>query len=283
MIYLPRLLILITLLFFHVHDYLQPRASSRATQSERNRLQKPVVLLDVYFNNEWKQTSSGDKYRFHYTWDDTTNSGFFVLGELFKRSGAEIQQLESAPNKKNLKKAAIYIIVDPDTEKETMHPNFMTDAYANTIASWVKAGGLLVLMANDLNNAELKNFNTLSSRFGIRFNEDNFNQVINNRYEQGSISISTGHQIFKTSRNLFIKELSTLQVNEPAVSVLTKEGKNVIAVSKYGKGTVFAIGDPWLYNEYIDNRRLPSEFENYKAAVDLIDWLYLQTKKRNNK
>ena len=48
-----------------------------------------------------------------------------------------------------------------------------------------------------------------------------------------------------------------------------------MAVAKYGKGTVFAVGDPWLYNEYV-NGRLPTGFENDKAAADLTKWLIAQ-------
>ena len=44
----------------------------------------------------------------------------------------------------------------------------------------------------------------------------------------------------------------------------------IMAVAKYGKGAVFVLGDPWLYNEYTDGRKLPAEFENYQAACDLV-------------
>jgi len=49
--------------------------------------------------------------------------------------------------------------------------------------------------------------------------------------------------------------------------------------SKYGKGIVFAVGDPWMYNEYVDGRKLPMEYENYQAAVDLVKWLIKQAHK----
>jgi unsaturated rhamnogalacturonyl hydrolase len=55
---------------------------------------------------------------------------------------------------------------------------------------------------------------------------------------------------------------------------LVKNGAdNVMAVCKYGKGKVLVLGDPWIYNEYIDGRKLPAEYENYKAATDLVKWL----------
>jgi unsaturated rhamnogalacturonyl hydrolase len=53
-----------------------------------------------------------------------------------------------------------------------------------------------------------------------------------------------------------------------------------MAVSKLGKGTVFAIGDPWLYNEYTDGRKLSSSFENNTAAQDLAKWLISKTNKK---
>jgi hypothetical protein len=75
-----------------------------------------TVLLDYYFNNEWKKNASGNEVRFHYVWEDSANSGYSVLGQIFRSQGMQTGSLETAPAKKNLKKAGIYIIVDPDTE-----------------------------------------------------------------------------------------------------------------------------------------------------------------------
>jgi unsaturated rhamnogalacturonyl hydrolase len=46
-----------------------------------------------------------------------------------------------------------------------------------------------------------------------------------------------------------------------------------MASAKLGKGMVFAVGDPWLYNEYMNTRRLPDEYENAKAGKNLFQWL----------
>jgi len=43
----------------------------------------------------------------------------------------------------------------------------------------------------------------------------------------------------------------------------------------------FAIGDPWIYNEYIDHDRLPESFENRKAAENLTELLLSYAKKRH--
>ena len=48
-----------------------------------------------------------------------------------------------------------------------------------------------------------------------------------------------------------------------------------MAVAPNGKGMVCAIGDPWIYNEYIDGRRLPPRYDNYQGATDLVRWLLI--------
>jgi unsaturated rhamnogalacturonyl hydrolase len=239
-----------------------------------------TVVLDYYFNNEWRKDANGRNIRYHYTWDDRMNSGFALFGDVFHSYGAQTKSLESAPTKNNLKGADVYIIVDPDTEKETAKPNYIDEANAKNIADWVKEGGVLILMSNDKGNADLEHTNILASKFGVRFNEDNYNLVQNDRFEQGAVTIPANNTVFKTAKKVYIKELSTLQVKAPAKTILTKEGKNIIAVAQYGKGSVFIIGDPWLYNEYTDGRKLTPDFDNYKAMQDLARWAIDQSKKK---
>ena len=129
------------------------------------------------------------------------------------------------------------------------------------------------MMANDSGNVEFKHFNQLAERFGIHFNENLRHDVINNQFEQGALPISNDHPIFKTAKKVFIKQLCTMEARGPAYSVYTENGEVLMAVSRIGKGAVFAVGDPWLYNEYTDGRKLPMEYENYKAAEDLAKWL----------
>ncbi|HVK97587.1 MAG TPA: DUF4350 domain-containing protein, partial [Flavisolibacter sp.] len=238
-----------------------------------------TVLLDNYFNNEWKKDATGKMVRWHYTWDDKSNGGFAMLGDIFEQHGAKTTSLTDAPTKEKLSGASVYIIVDPDTEKETEKPNYIQAAHVDAIADWVKSGGVLLLFANDAGNAELKNFNLLSSRFGIRFNEDNYNLVVNNQFEQGAVTVHPKHAIFTTAQKLFIKEVATIEVDKKTDCTLKKENKIIAAVAKHGRGMVFAIGDPWLYNEYIDGRKLPAAYQNYNAATDLVKWSLQQSKK----
>jgi unsaturated rhamnogalacturonyl hydrolase len=65
------------------------------------------------------------------------------------------ETLREAPTATNLKRSSIYIIVDPDTPTETEKPNYVESKDVKAIADWVKAGGVLVLMGNDVGNASL--------------------------------------------------------------------------------------------------------------------------------
>jgi unsaturated rhamnogalacturonyl hydrolase len=239
------------------------------------------VLLDDYFNHEIRKSKiTGSDEVWHYKWNEMTDSGFYAWGQIFNSLGAGTDTLPVAPNSRTLTGADIYIIVDPDTEKETSNPNYVEPGHARSIAEWVKKGGVLVLMGNDGQNAELDKFNILAGYFGIQFNKDRKFEVLNNDYKMGGIDIDRRNEIFKASRQIFVKEVSTLALSGKAKAVVSAKGDAVIATAKFGKGSVFVIGDPWLYNEYVDGRRLPSEFENFKAAQDLSRWLIGQARRK---
>ena len=233
-----------------------------------------VVLLDDYFNHEVRKDGSV----WHYKWEEKGHPGFYALGEQFKSFGATLDTLSAQPTSANLKNASVYVIVDPDTEKETEKPNFITDADAKIIADWVKSGGVLVMLGNDFGNAEFDNWNKLAAEFGLEFNKDSKNRVQNDQYEQGRVTVGDGNPIFKTARDLYMKELSTLKVNGKAQTILTLNNEPIVAVVKHGKGTVFALGDPWLYNEYVDGRKMNGLFQNHQAARELSAWLLTQAK-----
>ena len=239
-----------------------------------------MVVLDDYFNHEIRKNKiTGADEVWHYKLNEMLDSGFSTFLNIFSSLGATTEMLSAAPTSTNLANASVYIIVDPDTEKETASPKFVEPAHVKTIADWVKRGGVLVLMGNDYQNAELDKFNTLAREFGIQFNKDRKFEVINNDYKMGGVDIVPGNEIFKTTRRIYIKEVSTLALSGKARSILSVNGDNLIAVAKHGKGSVFVIGDPWLYNEYLDGRRLPAEFENFKAAQDLARWAVGQARK----
>ncbi len=238
-----------------------------------------TVMIDDFFNREIRKNKLGRDETWHYKWDELTDGGYYTWGKIFKSYGAQIGTLSAAPTAENLKNAQVYIIVDPDTEKETPKPNYVGPEHVKAVTDWVKKGGVLVLMGNDSQNAELDKFNTLAQPFGIQFNKDRKFEVINNDYKMGGIEIAAGNEIFKTTRKIFVKEVASLALSGKARAVVTANGDNIMAIAKYGKGTVFVIGDPWIYNEYADGRRLPAEFENFNAARDLAGWLIGHAKK----
>jgi unsaturated rhamnogalacturonyl hydrolase len=239
---------------------------------------KGTVLLDRFYNNEWKEGANGRMVRYHYTWEDEANSGFSFLGGLFRDAGFSTRSIDVEPTQKNLKGADVFVLVDPDTDKETKAPNAISEKTGKVLEDWVRQGGVLILLGNDAGNTDLLGLNRLSARFGIRFNEDNFNLVEGNRFEQGEVVVAPGNPVFSTGGRLYIKELATLTLRPPAQPLVIKEGKVIMATASLGKGIVFALGDPWLYNEYVDGRKLPTDFTNFRAATELVRWAAAQAK-----
>ncbi|RFZ81355.1 hypothetical protein DYU05_18910 [Mucilaginibacter terrenus] len=232
-----------------------------------------TVALDYYFNREVKKTANGAMQRFHYTWEDQSNSGFSLWGKEFDKLGAKLDSIPVAPTAENLKNVSVYIIVDPDTRKESASPNYITPTDADVIAAWVKKGGVLLLMANDSANTELQHFNILAAKFGMHFNNDMQNHVIDDaHFNDGAISIKN-NKVFKTATKVFLKDVCSIGLSGNAKPLLTaKTGAAIAAISKHGKGCVIAVGDPWLYNEYV-NGRLPAGYENDKAMADLARYV----------
>jgi lysophospholipase L1-like esterase len=231
------------------------------------------IGLDYFFNNEWKKDKDGKVERFHYIWEDTENSGYSQLGDILTQLDAGLTELTSAPTAGGLKKLSIYIIVDPDIPLESPKPNYIDGKSIKAIVNWVKQGGVLVLFANDSGNCEFTHLNKLAENFGIHFNEDSRNHVAGEAYDDGAFTVFPEKPIFKDVKKIFLKEISTLKISGPARTELVDKKDIIMASAEFGKGFVFAVGDPWFYNEYMDNRRLPDDFENRKAARNLFEWL----------
>ena len=251
-----------------------------ATEMEWHAAPKPgknkVFLLDDYYNAEKKKDIKGVEYAYHYKWPEMYNNGFSFLGNIITSNGLQTKTLSQAPTAGNLKNASLYMIVDADNIADNPTPNYMNDRDAQEIYNWVKAGGVLVLFHNDKPNADFTAINKLSDLFGIHFNEDTYNKVVGTNYVGGKIDVPTGNQIFKNVQTIYQKEVCSITVKAPARSVLTKGDLVVFATAKIGKGTVFATGDPWLYNEYTDGRMLPAIYQNAEAAKDVVKWLISQ-------
>ena len=238
-----------------------------------------TVMLDNWFNHEIKKDPNGREITWHYTWDEMANGGYSIWGNGFERGGARTKTLAAAPTEANLAAADVYIIVDPDTPAETPHPNFISPADIDAITAWVKRGGVLLLMANDKGNCEFEHLNQLAAKFGIKFNEDSLNKVVGDQYEQGRMDIAAGKPVFATARKAYVKEVSSITATPPATPLVTKDGNVFVATATFGRGAVFAVGDPWVYNEYTDGRKLPADFDNFKAMQDLTRWALTRSRK----
>ena len=238
-------------------------------------LAQPVVGLDNWFNRE-TNVKTGNP--FHYLWTDTEFSGYSQWGEIFKNRGAVITTIEK-PTPEALKKINVYIIADPDTTTESKIPNYILPDDIKAISKWVKKGGVLAILANDAPNCEFTHLNQLVAKFGMKFNHVTLHPVIDRDWEMGASKNLPDHPLFKGVSKIYIKEVSDIKLSGNAKAILTENGKVLIAENHFGKGYVFAIGDPWIYNEYIDHALLPESFENLKAAKNLTDLLLEKVKK----
>ena len=238
-----------------------------------NQQGKKVVALDYYFNHEMKKDSDGKEYQFHYIWEDKENSGYSQLGSLIESLDVSLYKISQAPTLSELKKVSIYIIVDPDTKLESPNPNYISDSSITEIVKWVKGGGVLMMLANDKGNCEFEHLNKLAGKFGLHFNEVSTNNVTGTNYDMGKFDKLPNHPIFKNVKKIYMKEISTLNLEEPAKPVLVDNDNVIMAGSNFGIGFVLAVGDPWLYNEYIDHKVLPNDFQNLSAARNLFNWL----------
>ena len=242
----------------------------------RSILAQPVVALDNWYNNE---TDAKTGKPFHYLWTDTEFSGYSRWGEIFTGRGARLTTL-GRPDADVLSKVDIYIVVDPDTTTESSTPNYFMPDDIKTIKKWVKKGGVLALLGNDAPNCEFTHFNQLASQFGMTFNHVTLHPVTGTEFEMGASKDLPDHPLFKGVTKIYIKEVSDINLKSSAKAILTENGKVLIAENRYGKGYVFAIGDPWIYNEYIDHDRLPESFDNRRAAENLTDMLLGYVKKK---
>lgn len=231
-----------------------------------------VVLLDAFYNNEIKKDAYGRDTRWHYAWEDISNGGFGMIGKQFESKGAQLQTSLTAPTVKALNKAAVYLIVDPDNLKDNPAPNYMNATDALVISNWVKDGGVLVLFANDSANCDLAHFNLLSEKFGIQFTNESINMVKGVEYEMGAAYPVEPNEVLKLETKIFVKDISAIKLTGAAKAIAVANEQVVAAIAKYGKGKVIAIGDPWLYNEYVDGRKLPKSFKNFEAMQQLVNW-----------
>jgi unsaturated rhamnogalacturonyl hydrolase len=240
------------------------------------------VVVDGWFNSQQRTNAAGQQEYFHYKWNDVSNSGFFLFGQIFRGFGVATDTLYNAPTEANLRGAQFYIIVSPDIPSKNPHPHYVQPDDARQVALWVKSGGVLVLMANDPANGDIEHLDQLADLFGIHFNPVLSHHVVGSDHAPGTIRVAGGGPLFRYKHTLFMKDTCTISVKGSAAPLLEDRGDVLMAAAKYGRGTVFAVADPWIYNEYTDGKNLPAEYDNLGGAVELVDWLVKQAPRTNS-
>src|SRR5271154_806729 len=236
-----------------------------------------TVMLDAWFNSQQRKNAAGQTEYFHYKWNDVSDSGFSLLGQILQSHGVTLDTLYTAPTLDKLRHAQYYIIVSPDIPVKNPHPNYVQPEDAKQVAEWVKQGGVLVLMENDPANADIEHLNLVADRFGIHFNSVLSHHVVGNDFAPGEITVGGGGPVFHDPHTLYMKDTCTIAVKTPATPLLEDKGDVMMAAAKYGKGTVVAVVDPWLYNEYTDPHKNPPKQDNYAAGKEFVRWLLDQS------
>ena len=235
-----------------------------------------TVLVDAWFNSQQRKNAAGVDEFYHYKWNDESDSGYSLLGRIFEDHGAALGTLYEAPTIKGLQSAQYYIIASPDNPSKNPTPHYAQPHDGDEVAAWVRGGGVLVLFENDPDNADIEHFNQLADRFGIRFNAVLSHHVVGNDFAAGQIPVAADGQLFHEPHMLYMKDTCTITVTGAAQALVQDRGTIVIATARYGKGTVLAVVDPWIYNEYTDGRKRPPIQDNFAAGRELVAWLIAQ-------
>jgi unsaturated rhamnogalacturonyl hydrolase len=239
-----------------------------------------VVVADGWFNSQKRMDAFGHEVYFHYKWDTQDMPGYSLFGHIFRNYGAETRELDAEPTAANLSGAQVFVIASPDNVDKNPHPHYANAEDADQLAQWVKAGGVLMILENDTSFADLEHFNVISDKFGIHFNSVLRKHVIGTQWEMGKIAIDGKGPIFHHPHTLYMKDVCTITVSGPAKSVLSEGSDTFMATAKFGRGTVYAVVDPWLYNEYTNGLKLPALYDNYAAGKELVRWVLEQVPHR---
>ena len=126
--------------------------------------------------------------------------------------------------------------------------------------SWVRNGGTLLLLGNDPGNSEFTRMNALARRFGIEFEERKHTDASG----QSKLALQTSPGgWFTPGLKFYAVDLAPLRLTTQNATTLLAERETPMMTSiREGKGLVIALGDPWVYNEYLytkDNRQIVEE------------------------
>jgi unsaturated rhamnogalacturonyl hydrolase len=235
-----------------------------------------TVMVDAWFNSQQRRNAAGQEEYFHYKWNDYSNDGYSIFGHIFASHGATLDTLYQAPTIDRLRRAQFYIIASPDIPAKNPHPHYVQPKDADEVAEWVRQGGVLLLMENDPAHADIEHLNLIADRFGVHFDDVLRHHIIGDDFVPGYIAVTGAGPVFHHPHTLYMKDTCGLSVKPAAMPLLQDKSGVVMAKAKYGKGTVVAVVDPWLYNEYTDHRKVSPRQDNYAAGKEFVSWLLKQ-------
>ena len=214
---------------------------------------KKIVALDCFHNNEKSP---------HYLWSQTDLGGYSKFAQIVLGLGADTISIHTAMDSTVLAPLDVLIISDPDTPSEATNPQYVSDAEAAALQKWVQRGGKLMLLGNNVGNCEFTHFNVLAGKFGIHFNEDT---------QSGGSNfgpLPTTNPLFTGCTTLYVVDMCSLTITSPAQAAFTFSGDVLVATAAIGTsgGKVFALGDPWVYNEHLDAK------DNIPCVTNVMKW-----------
>lgn len=213
-----------------------------------------VVAVDCYHNDEKPHPD-------HYRWEGTYQGGYSKLGDVLRALSAELRTVREPLTAAALKGIDVFLIADPDTPAETPEPKYINSAEIDALAKWVRAGGRLVLFGNDKGNTEFEHFNKLATRFGIEFVET----IYRNAEGKSKLNLISANSILGKGLTAYFVDVAPLKLSDAKAQILLSDGATpIMALVPHGKGRVLALGDPWIYNEYIDSK------DNRQMATNLF-------------
>ena len=253
---------------------LSEMTQRRRAGAQLARARGKTVLFDAWFNSQTRKSADGHEELFHYKPNDDADSGYSFWARMFGQYGMRVESLPEAPRTSDLKGASIYVMPSPDNLKLNPNAHFMDRESAEAVVAWVKAGGVLVFMENDVDHADQTHFDLLSDQFGIHFNPVLRNAELNGSYDNTVVPIPAGlGGIFRHAHKAVMKETCTIAVSSPAKPVLVDRGDTMMAVAHLGRGLVYANVDPWVYNEYTNGLKTPLDNDNFAGGQELTRWL----------
>lgn len=216
-----------------------------------------VVALDCFHNHESRMPD-------HYTWEGTRQGGYSELGKVIQALGGRLQSVSEPFTEKALSGVRLLIMVDADTPKETDDPKYISPSEAAALERWVSQGGRLLLLGNDKGNAEFEHWNGLAREFGVEFVEG----IHRNAAGASKLNLTSGSSVLGEGLTAYFVDVAPLRLTAKESKVLLVDGDTpILAEVRHGKGLVVALGDPWVYNEYIDHR------DNRRMVTNLLKTL----------